>query len=483
MMQRLFYSACLTILIATGATALEKTESFDHDPNWDGHNNRPTAAPATVRQDFGFSSTSHAGGKSGELGGFITPAGEPAYYAKVIPTATFDDKLSASGKVACPDGQFNMLLGFFNADTINEWRTPNTINFRFNGRGDRCLIYLEYLTSKWRIGTLSGHGFRNTKVPQEGKPDSNGFPQGGSVHTWSIEYDPKANDGKGVITATLDGETAMMQVDPKMRADGATFNRFGMLNVIKSFDGGGEIYFDDITINGQKETFDADPKWEGKNNRETYSTQFVRPRWDFGFTETNIAGGKSAGELGGRTFRGDCRYPDRMSYYGDKVGPLTLDKPFKARGKITQTRGVSDSSTLIGFFNSKDSFEVSQRQDSGTPKSFCGALVEGPSAEGFFFYPSYRIGEIEGHNGRDAHPLYIYPNGKSRDWSFEYDPKGANGKGRITVSLDGKSVILDLKEGAKQAGATFDRFGLLTSWIDGNAQYIYLDDLTYTVSQ
>jgi hypothetical protein len=51
-----------------------------------------------------------------------------------------------------------------------------------------------------------------------------------------------------VITATLDDETAEMVLDPKFRADGATFNRFGMINVMKSADGGGEIYFDDVLI-------------------------------------------------------------------------------------------------------------------------------------------------------------------------------------------------------------------------------------------
>ena len=31
--------------------------------------------------------------------------------------------------------------------------------------------------------------------------------------------------------------------------------------------------------------------------------------------------------------------------------------------------------------------------------------------------------------------------------------------------------------------ATFDRFGLVTTWIDGNGQSIYFDDLTYTASE
>ena len=46
-----------------------KTETFDRDPGWDGVNNRSAqkGPGRTIRQDFGFSSTSHAGGKPGEV--------------------------------------------------------------------------------------------------------------------------------------------------------------------------------------------------------------------------------------------------------------------------------------------------------------------------------------------------------------------------------------------------------------------------------
>ena len=74
----------ISILLIAGITgfgvAEERTQRFDRDPGWESHNNRyATPAPREVRQDFGFSNTSHAGGKGGELGGFITPAAEPAY--------------------------------------------------------------------------------------------------------------------------------------------------------------------------------------------------------------------------------------------------------------------------------------------------------------------------------------------------------------------------------------------------------------------
>ena len=40
--------AIAVFLLSAVVGAAEKTESFDRDPGWDGHNNRPTAAPVTV---------------------------------------------------------------------------------------------------------------------------------------------------------------------------------------------------------------------------------------------------------------------------------------------------------------------------------------------------------------------------------------------------------------------------------------------------
>jgi len=40
-----------------------------------------------------------------------------------------------------------------------------------------------------------------------------------------------------------------------------------------------------------------------------------------------------------------------------------------------------------------------------------------------------------------------------------------------------------LRPGDKEDGAHFNRFGIITTWIDGNGQRIYFDDLTYTFQQ
>jgi hypothetical protein len=49
--------------------------------------------------------------------------------------------------------------------------------------------------------------------------------------------------------------------------------------------------------------------------------------------------------------------------------------------------------------------------------------------------------------------------------------------------LDREAVTLDLGKGHRAAGARLDRFGLVTTWIDGNGQKVYFDDLTYTARQ
>jgi hypothetical protein len=479
-----FLLGALVFPLCAGDQGKTKTETFDSDPRWQGANNRSAREKelVAIKQDFGYCRSDNAGGQRGEIGGFVTPAGEAAYYGKVLQPKALPDPLSASGTFSCPDGAFHILLGFFNAGTINEWRTPNTIAIRLNGRGDHFYAYVEYCTSKWRAGGDTTP-FPSREDLTTGRKSLIGFPSGGRVHNWTLTYDPNRNDGHGVVTATIDKETAICNLEAGHKADGIVVNRFGILNVVKSADTGGEVYFDNITVNGEAETFDEDPKWDGKNNRRTYPSLIVRPRFDFGYSPTNIAGGKSKGELGGMIFRGDCRYPERMAALGDAVGPLTLERPFKISGKIAMTRGVSDSTTLFGFYNSTESMQRNDSQKDGIPESLVGVQIEGPSSEGFCFYPVYRAKGGPGSYPPTRDFPRIYPDGASHDWSLVYDPAGPGGKGRITVSLDGRSASFDLEEGAKSSGTLLDRFGIVTTWIDGNGQNVYWDDITYTVKQ
>lgn len=461
--------ALVTLGWAVAAGGGEKTEGFDADPGWEGPNHRSERfPPRAIRQDFGHSpGTRHARGAApGEIGGRITPAGEPASYARRIPARTPADRLTASGKLACGEGATHALIGFFNASTVGEWRTANSIVLRIQGRGDVFYAYVEYATGRWRAGGTA----------------QKEFPARGTSHEWTLVYDPDAAGGRGAVTATIDGEVLVCELEPGHKADGAAFDRFGLLNVVKSADGPGDLWIDDVTINGEAEDFSGDPRWEGSGNRRMCETTNIRPRFDFGFSPTNFAGGMAPGELGGLSFRGDCRDADRLAAYGDRVGPLALDRPLRASGKVVLRRAVSDSTTLFGFYHSERSLRVNPSQDSGWPEAFLGFAVEGPSRDGFFVYPAYRTaGGRQGKaNGPDR--PHILPDGRAHDWTLAYDPT-PDGGGRIAVTLDGRPVAVDLSADDRAGGVRFDRFGWVTTWIDGNGQVIYFDDLTYTVSQ
>jgi hypothetical protein len=467
------------------AAALLKTESFDRDPGWLGVNNRLASQvePVRIRQDFGYSpATAHAGGDRGEIGGFVTPAGEAAFYGLPIERADFEQPLTASGTMLVSPGGTHLLLGFFNSSTVNEWRTPNTMAIRLNGRGDHFFAYVEYCTSKWRAGGDTTP-FPSVTDPETQRWNLIGYPCNKSLK-WKLKYDPKANDGQGEVTAMIGDDIAVCKLDKSHKADGATFDRFGILNVMKSADSGSEVWLDDVSINNRPaDSFDNDPRWDGRNNRATTSSRIVRPRFDFGYSQTQLAGGKAKGELGGQIFRGDCRERERMACYGDQVGPLSLQGPLKASGKIALVRGVSDSTTLFGFYHSKQSMRQNESQSHGLPENVLGIHVEGPSSEGFKFYPVFRASGDGGAVGDVRRSPTIQPDGRSHDWTLEYDPHAAGGLGRVVVTLDGESSILELPEGTKAGQTEFDRFGIVTSWIDGNSQNVYWDDITYTSKQ
>ena len=465
----------------TATAQTQKTEHFDRDPKWDALNNR-AAKPVTIRQDFGYS--------AGQIGGTITIAGEPAYYAKAITPKSLNDELTASGTLISGRDNGMALIGFFNADTAQEWRTRNSLALRILGRGKQFYVYEEYCTSRWRAGSnqFTGPG------DKEREKEPGYVADGKTVHAWTLRYDPNGNDGGGTITATVDGKRTVTNLDPGHKADGATFNRFGLLNVMKHADDPQQVFIGDVTINGEKQDLSKDPRWHAFQNRRTYETRDDRPYSDYGYSpDTNFAGGEQPGELGGLIFRGDIRLPDGVNYYGDRIEPVNLERPLRASGRIVYRRGVQDSSTLIGFFHVPTSVTIDPNARKSPrnwfdylPKPFFGIAVKGPTREGYFVHPTYRVGDdTGGGNPGDAiaNCPRIGPDGVARDWSFEYDPDAAGGKGAITVTLDGKSAVLELKDGHKSTGAAFNRFGIVSNWVDGNGQVVYLDDLTYTCRQ
>lgn len=457
-----------SISLAAAQPAGLRSEDFSSDPHWEGHRNRlvPEPAPTTV-QNFGYRRTNFAGGKTGEIGGRVQRSVTPAWYAKKIAPRTLDDKLKASGtfSITEADGGSGVLFGWFN-DKSRGWRTPNSLVFRIDGNGGKYWVFFEYGTRHWLAGggdTFEGERYQTTTS----KP----FLADGTPHEWTLEYDPAGNDGNGAITYTLDGELFSINLAPGHKADGAEFNRFGMLN-IQASGNSLEAWFDDVIIGGETHDFSSDPKWDARGNRVKFADRAIRPLHEFGHSDTSHAGG-SKGELGGIMWRDES-----PAYYAAKTEPLSLENELFASGKLAFTGTGSDSGLYFGWFDSASKQNQSKPQYVEPPKNMLAIMLEGPSRIGHYFRPAYYdstgAGEITGEG-----PV-IRPDGKLHEWSMHYDPKGGGGNGQITVKFDDDKRTFDLRPGVKQTGATFDRFGFFDVQSGGHFVYLYVDDLTYT---
>jgi hypothetical protein len=224
----------------------------------------------------------------------------------------------------------------------------------------------------------------------------------------------------------------------------------------------------DIRLDGDVQSFDADPAWEGAGNRLTFEDPELTGAHFFGFSNTNLAGG-NLGELGGIVWRAE----EPLAWYADRVGPVDFETPLEASGKVTLTVGAPDSGVYFGWFHSS-----AREQAAGVFTEFLGVHIEGPSRIGHYFRPVYAT-----RNGtrvdRSEGPILV-PDGKPHPWTLSYDPEANDGQGTIEVTLDGKSTRVELSAEHRAEGARFDRFGLLTSRTGGSQVKIYFDDLRYT---
>ena len=473
-------SVAIGVAVCLLASALSAGEPgivefrFDTDPGWDGYRNRLLPEKLrTIKQDFGYRTTNHAGGENpGEIGGELQRAFEKAYYAMPIPEATLHDRLEASGKFSVPfaDSSSGIMFGWFNKDSKG-WRTPNSLAIRVDGNSAKYWVFYEYGTRKWGTGgggAFEGERYQTTPT----KP----FPADGGVHEWSLVYDPEANDGLGMVTFTIDGKTwKPILLPPGHKTEGAVFDRFGLFNVQIAGERM-EIYFDDVTLNGRRLEFNEDPRWEAFETGAEYEERVVRPFHDFGFSDTSHAGGEP-GEIGGIIFR-----DEQPAYYATEIEKRTLDDELFASGRIAFLAAGSDSGMHIGWFNSASKRNQTRSEHEEPLKNTLGITLEGPSRVGHYFRARYSNSQGDGAAptedpaaGRER-PV-ILPDGKAHEWTLRYDPAGAGGNGRITVLLDGEKHTLDLQPEHRQAGATFDRFGLFNLQAGGHHVHVYLDDV------
>jgi len=456
-----------------------KTEHFDHDPAWEGYRNR--IAPqhlAVVNQNFGYSSTHFAGQQNGELGGRVQRCSLPAFYVDKISPRTLNDKLSASGTfavTAIQGGAGGLFFGWLNSKSLLGNGDADSFGMLmiFEQSGGRISVRLHNSLNQ-SCGTFVTPYIPGRYRPTPIKPD-------GTRYHWTLDYDPDANQGNGqfqVCVKQADGkkpadhfEGLVFTVDlpAGFKKQGATFDRFGLTNERK-LGGGVNIYFDDLQYDGKSETFSTEPdSWEGMGNRGDFKDQTEPGANDFGFSEkTNFAGG-APGEAGGCFWRTETN----SGYYADRIGPLSMDDPLQASGKVVLQAGALDSDMAFGWFNS-------DKYKAPNAANFLGIHVGGPTRSGHMFCPGYSTasGTREGASkGPVLAPGQVYT------WALTYDPKANGGSGSITATLGDEKVTFNLKAKHKLEGASFDRFGFLSIPPGGNLVRIYFDDLTYTASR
>ena len=451
-----------------------KAEHFDQDPGWEGFNNR--VHPAQLRgvvQDFGYIADASVQ-QAAQIGGRVTRSSQPAYYAEALASKTLDEKLSASGtfQITRSSASSGVFFGWFNSRQQEASGRPvQSLGLDFDGEkhGARLAVRLISRSNK-SCGT-----FITPFIPGKYRPTP--IRNDGTRYTWTLVYDPATNNGLGQFAFRLQSDSAKhesfegkwftVNLPAGFKPDGATFDRFGLMNGLKP-GGSMTIGFRNLEVNGTAFAPSHGPEWIGSGNRTNYLETNPAGAHDFGFSpQTRFAGG-APGEVGGNFWRsGD------FAYYADRVGPLTTEQPLEASGRVVLLVGAPDSDMYLGWFNSG----VTNSQ-SGSPPQFVGVHVGGPTRVGHYFQPAYSAGQ----RVRTAKMGPVLKPGQSYNWVLHYEPPGTNGSGEIVVRLGAESVSLPLPKAQMPAGTRLDRFGLFTSPIGGQMLRIFFDDLQYTAS-
>jgi hypothetical protein len=157
---------------------------------------------------------------------------------------------------------------------------------------------------------------------------------------------------------------------------------------------------------------------------------------------------------------------------------LTLDDELVASGTVCLAAASSDSGVYLGWFDSAAKRGKRTAEHEEPQRGLLGVLIEGPSRAGHYVRPAYRT--AAGQGAAAGSGPRIRPDGAVHRWMIRYEPAAAEGRGRISVTFDGRAQVLELAPGHRARGASFDRFGLFNVQSGGPFVEVYLDDLSYS---
>jgi hypothetical protein len=289
---------------------------------------------------------------------------------------------------------------------------------------------------------------------------------------------PDAGKGDGRVTLRFDEERPyVIWFDEEIRRAPAEFDRFGLFNIAR-FGTRVELYLGDLTVNGQRFDLSQDPRCEGRNNKSRYTDPNFHAMHSYGWSQTKWAV-ERPGEIGGLFGRTEPQDP-LCSYYGDDVGKPTLEDTISFSEMVCFTDGTTDAAAFFGYFNRENQIQKldATRADAFYPAAISmGVTIADRSAVGYCLAPQVTSSDRDAV--RKLCEVFLL-DGRRRRFTLDYDPKGNGGTGRVTVTLDGRSYVLELTREQRNIGAVFNRFGLANVRGGGNSVESHLDDVTYT---
>jgi hypothetical protein len=490
------------------ALAHTRTAFFDTDPTGSTFmavNNMSAHEPVTVVQDYGYQTK---GGRTGGcVGGKFTPAIGHSHYgydygAKQL---HFSDKLRSEGWIQIPDYEGrNLHLGWTSRHGMS-WHEPSTLAMRISSIGIKGKGKCINIAGEGTLKNYEGHG-------GAGWGTVTTISAGREWHHYVMEFDPKGGMGLGTFTIQIDDVSKVFYFGEEKLQKGGDIDIFGMWNgKLPAEESVMTAYLDDVTntTNGQRDPASSDfntapAGWVGVNNSFTAKDYIVRPYHEFGWAKSlPFLDGQNGYNhmytipetdrhcMGGIIYLASFENLNvpRASYGASLNGTLnTRDHHMYVTGRMKIDWANVDAGELFGWYNSATACDnVTGGKGHSLPDKFLGVTIAAGS-NGYGMIPSYRsprATEEETLNSWNP-ATRVYEDGEWREFSMEYDPEGAGGKGqlKLQVGKSGTPVIYDLKEGAKGADFAFDRVGLLTHRKGGGKPHaIFFDKLTYTVAR
>jgi hypothetical protein len=199
--------------------------------------------------------------------------------------------------------------------------------------------------------------------------------------------------------------------------------------------------------------------WESLNNRVGQ---------DYGWSNSNNAGGAATGELGGSVFRSTT-----PNFYGFNVGTISPNEAWSFSGKLRSN--AAEGALYLGYFRGASSYSGPSPAP-GDANNFMGIFLN----DGREIYT--RIWSKNSNSDPRRAAALDLTLGAVNTFSMTYDPLGGpSGFGQMNLTINGNSFAHNLDNGWKGILDEFTHFGVFpVNTASPSPSIIYLDDVTFS---